>query len=183
MNNLKIGDRVRVVFVPGLVGTSTDDVINGMTGTVKDLQEFNAGIEFDEDVGGHTGLWGGKAGYCWYVIYERLEKIEETDTAEETKEEVEEMEVKEVYTAEETKGEKMNTDKEMINHPPHYTVGKVECIDAIESATGDLTGIEAVCTANIIKYVWRWKLKNGVEDLEKAKWYLNKLIEQAKGEK
>ena len=77
----------------------------------------------------------------------------------------------------------MNTDKEMVNHPSHYTSGKVECIDAIESATGDLTGIEAVCTANIIKYVWRWKLKNGVEDLEKASWYLHKLIEQAKGEK
>ena len=81
------------------------------------------------------------------------------------------------------KVEKMNTDKEMVNHPSHYTSGKVECIDAIESATCDLTGIEAVCTANIIKYVWRWKLKNGVEDLEKASWYLHKLIEQAKGEK
>lgn len=78
------------------------------------------------------------------------------------------------------KVEKMNTDKEVINHPSHYTSGKVECIDAIESATGDLTGIEAVCTANIIKYVWRWKLKNGVEDLEKASWYLNKLIEEVK---
>lgn len=78
------------------------------------------------------------------------------------------------------KAEKMNTDKEMVNHPSHYTSGKVECIDAIESATGDLTGIEAVCTANIIKYVWRWKLKNGVEDLEKASWYLNKLIKEVK---
>lgn len=78
------------------------------------------------------------------------------------------------------KVEKMNTDKEMVNHPSHYTSGKVECIDAIESATCDLTGIEAVCTANIIKYVWRWKLKNGVEDLEKAEWYLQKLIEEVK---
>lgn len=78
------------------------------------------------------------------------------------------------------KVEKMNIDKEMVNHPLHYTSGKVECIDAIESATGDLTGIEAVCTANIIKYVWRWKLKNGVEDLEKASWYLNKLIKEVK---
>lgn len=79
MNNLKIGDRVKVISLPELVGISTDDVINGMTGTVKDLQEINAGIEFDKDMGGHTGLWGGKAGYCWYVIYERLEKIEETN--------------------------------------------------------------------------------------------------------
>ncbi|WP_276874204.1 DUF3310 domain-containing protein [Dialister micraerophilus] len=73
--------------------------------------------------------------------------------------------------------------REMISHPVHYTHGKIECIDAIESATCDLTGIEAVCTGNIIKYVWRWKFKNGVEDLQKAEWYLHKLIEEVKGEK
>lgn len=77
----------------------------------------------------------------------------------------------------------MKSKTEMINHPVHYTSGKVECIDAIESATCDLTGIEAVCTANIIKYVWRWKLKNGIEDLEKASWYLHKLIEKKKDDK
>jgi hypothetical protein len=63
-----------------------------------------------------------------------------------------------------------------VNHPKHYT-GKVECIDAIEVATEHLTGIEAVCTANAIKYLWRWKKKSGVEDLKKAQWYINKLIE------
>jgi hypothetical protein len=63
-----------------------------------------------------------------------------------------------------------------INHPQHYTNGKVECIDAIESATAGLKGIEAVCVANVIKYVWRFKLKNGNEDLLKAKWYLERLI-------
>jgi hypothetical protein len=63
-----------------------------------------------------------------------------------------------------------------INHPQHYTAGKVECIDAIESATSGLTGIEAVCVANVIKYVWRFKLKNGTEDLRKALWYLERLI-------
>lgn len=64
---------------------------------------------------------------------------------------------------------------EKVNHPPHYTAGKVECIDALEAATIGLQGIEAVCTANAIKYLWRWKYKNGVEDLAKAKWYINKL--------
>lgn len=64
-----------------------------------------------------------------------------------------------------------------VNHPSHYTSGKVECIDAIESATTGLQGIEAVCTANAIKYLWRWKKKNGVEDLQKAQWYISKLIE------
>lgn len=63
-----------------------------------------------------------------------------------------------------------------VNHPSHYTGGKVECIDALEAATQNLAGIEAVCTANAIKYLWRWKQKNGVEDLKKARWYLDKLI-------
>lgn len=63
-----------------------------------------------------------------------------------------------------------------INHPQHYTNGKVECIDAIESATAELVGIEAVCVGNVIKYVWRFKMKNGTEDLMKAKWYLERLI-------
>lgn len=67
-----------------------------------------------------------------------------------------------------------------VNHPAHYTAGQIECIDALESATTGLCGIEAICTANAIKYLWRWKLKNGVQDLEKAKWYIDKLIEKQK---
>ena len=63
-----------------------------------------------------------------------------------------------------------------VNHPDHYTAGKVECIDALEAATTGLQGIEAVCTANAIKYLWRWKRKGGVTDLNKAKWYINRLI-------
>jgi len=70
--------------------------------------------------------------------------------------------------------------KDNVNHPSHYTQGAIECIDAIKEATKGLIGIEAVCTANIIKYVWRWKFKNGVEDLEKAEWYLKRLIKEAK---
>jgi len=62
-----------------------------------------------------------------------------------------------------------------VNHPSHYTQGKVECIDAIESATTNLVGIMAVCVANVIKYVWRFALKNGIEDLDKADFYLQKL--------
>lgn len=72
------------------------------------------------------------------------------------------------------KGEKKMKDN--VNHPTHYTSGKIECIDALESATTGLTGIEAVCTANVIKYLWRWKQKNGTEDLRKARWYLDRLI-------
>ena len=70
--------------------------------------------------------------------------------------------------------------KDNVNHPSHYTQGAIECIDAIAEATKGLFGIEAVCTAKIIKFVWRWKFKNGVEDLEKAEWYLKRLIKEAK---
>lgn len=68
--------------------------------------------------------------------------------------------------------------KDKVNHPSHYTQGGVECIDALAAATVNLQGIEAVCTANAIKYLWRWKQKNGIEDLKKAKWYIDKLISE-----
>ena len=57
---------------------------------------------------------------------------------------------------------------DMVNHPAHYTAGGIECIEGLAAATNGLEGIEAVCTANAIKYLWRWKYKNGVEDLKKA---------------
>jgi hypothetical protein len=63
----------------------------------------------------------------------------------------------------------------MVNHPPHYTQGGIECIDAIKAATEGLDGFEGYCTGNAIKYLWRWKHKNGVEDLKKAHWYIKKL--------
>ena len=65
--------------------------------------------------------------------------------------------------------------KDKVN-PSHYRQGKIECIEALEAATINLKGLEAICTANAIKYMWRWKEKNGVEDLKKAMWYIEKLI-------
>ena len=67
--------------------------------------------------------------------------------------------------------------KDNVN-PSHYKQCKVECIDAIEAATVHKKGLDAVCTANIIKYLWRSESKGGVEDLKKAQWYLNKMIAQ-----
>lgn len=61
-------------------------------------------------------------------------------------------------------------------NPSHYKQGALECIDAIEAATVNKKGLQAVCTANIIKYIWRCEQKNGLEDLKKAQWYLNKMI-------
>lgn len=55
--------------------------------------------------------------------------------------------------------ESNNDDSNMVNHPSHYNQGGIECIDAIKSATCDLDGVEAFCTGNAIKYLWRWKEK------------------------
>ena len=67
----------------------------------------------------------------------------------------------------------------MVNHPSHYqTKSGLEAIDVIEAFTDGLNGIEAVDTANAIKYILRWKSKNGVEDLKKARWYINHLIDK-----
>lgn len=63
---------------------------------------------------------------------------------------------------------------DMVNSPPHYNKAGVECIDAIQAATED--GFEYYLQGNILKYLWRYRYKNGIEDLEKAKWYLEKLI-------
>lgn len=68
--------------------------------------------------------------------------------------------------------------KDNVNHPAHYTQGGIECIDALKAAVVGLKGIEAVDTANAIKYLWRWSKKNGVEDLKKAEFYINHLIKE-----
>lgn len=72
---------------------------------------------------------------------------------------------------------------DVVNKPRHYNLGKVECIDAIEAATIGLHGIKAVCAGNVIKYTWRHHHKNGVQDLEKARFYLDKLISLQKEDK
>lgn len=63
-----------------------------------------------------------------------------------------------------------------VNHPDHYTSGGIECIDAIRASLG-LKEFADYCKGNIIKYLWRYRLKNGVEDLKKARVYLNWMIE------
>lgn len=66
-----------------------------------------------------------------------------------------------------------------VEHPSHYCRGGIECIDAIEASLGK-DEFAGFLRGNIIKYVWRYKDKNGLEDLKKAQWYLNKLIEVVK---
>lgn len=68
-----------------------------------------------------------------------------------------------------------------VNHPSHYNNGSVECIDAMEAATVNKSGAEAVCTSNVIRYLWRYESKNGLEDVKKAQWYINRLISELEG--
>lgn len=71
----------------------------------------------------------------------------------------------------------MDEKVDLINHPPHYQCKTgMEVIDVIEAFTEGLEGIEATDTGNIIKYICRWKKKNGIEDLKKIGWYLKHLI-------
>jgi len=64
---------------------------------------------------------------------------------------------------------------DMVNSPPHYNSGDIECIDAIkESMT--LEAYKGYLKGNVQKYIWRYENKKGVEDLKKAQWYLNRLV-------
>ena len=64
---------------------------------------------------------------------------------------------------------------DMVNNPPHYNKAGIETIEAIKAMTDD--GFEYYLQGNIMKYLWRYRYKNGVEDLKKAQWYLNELID------
>jgi hypothetical protein len=64
-----------------------------------------------------------------------------------------------------------------VNHPAHYTSGGIECIDAMQAAFG-AEAVKDFCLCNAFKYLWRHRQKNGVEDLKKARWYLNRLIRE-----
>ena len=67
---------------------------------------------------------------------------------------------------------------ENVNHPSHYTQGGIECIEAIRASMPP-EGFQDYCKGNVLKYIWRWRDKGGVEDLEKAKVYLQWAIVSA----
>ena len=71
---------------------------------------------------------------------------------------------------------------DIVNHPAHYKAGEIECIDALESmASGYKDPVQAGHAWNIVKYIWRSPLKgNELQDLEKARWYLDRLIGRVK---
>ena len=65
-----------------------------------------------------------------------------------------------------------------VLHPAHYNQSGIECVEAIKAATVGKAGIEAFCVGNAIKYLWRYEKKNGLEDVKKAQFYINRLIQE-----
>lgn len=77
----------------------------------------------------------------------------------------------------------MKTDDKMVTHPSHYiSKNGLETIDVIEAWIEGLPPVEAFLSGQVIKYISRWNKKNGVQDLEKAQFYLERLIEKLKSD-
>lgn len=70
---------------------------------------------------------------------------------------------------------------DVVNHPSHYETGKFECIDVMIEAIGKRE-VMNFCVCNAFKYIYRFGKKNGLEDVKKAIWYLNKYVELVEGE-
>lgn len=82
------------------------------------------------------------------------------------------------YRCNHSENENQNSDN--VNHPAHYTGGSIECIDAMVETQG-ADAVKNFCICNAFKYLWRHEKKNGVEDVKKAIWYLNKFVELETG--
>lgn len=65
----------------------------------------------------------------------------------------------------------------MVEHPPHYNAGSVECIDAIRAALTE-EEFRGFCKGNVLKYIWRERYKGGNESLEKAQWYISEVLKR-----
>jgi len=64
----------------------------------------------------------------------------------------------------------------LVHRPPHYNQGGMEAIDYIKQQLGD--GIVDYCEGSVMKYLHRWRFKNGLQDLKKAQWFLNRMVEE-----
>lgn len=68
-------------------------------------------------------------------------------------------------------------DRNMVHKPPHYNEGTIECIEYIQDFLNKEEYI-GYLRGNIAKYQHRWRCKGGVQDLNKSRWYLDRLISE-----
>jgi hypothetical protein len=66
---------------------------------------------------------------------------------------------------------------DQVNQPPHYNQGGIECIEAIKASMSPAE-FQGYLKGNVMKYTWRFRHKNGLQDLEKADWYLKRLRDE-----
>lgn len=67
---------------------------------------------------------------------------------------------------------------DIVNHPSHYETGTIECFDVILETQGTEAAMD-FCICNAMKYIYRHRNKNGIEDIRKAKWYIDKFLNLA----
>lgn len=72
--------------------------------------------------------------------------------------------------------ERVHGNDDVVNHPSHYCTGKYECIEVMTELFGK-KAVQDFCRCNAFKYLYRSDRKNGIEDIKKARWYINKFIE------
>lgn len=109
------------------------------------------------------------------AVAESLKYIEMNNKLQDENEELK-YQLRDIQSTKEVVEQKLNT-RDNVNHPSHYT-GRYECIDVMQDVFGD-EATNDFCLCNAFKYIWRARKKNGLEDVKKAVWYLNKYIEEA----
>ena len=138
----------------------------------QDLKDLEDGYMLKIKIGNHEcGLVGPK----WINAETRIQKFMKRQSVEDYVNERFEMKnpVDECKIVD--KEEKPKNEPDLVNHPSHYETGKFECIDVMEEALGRDV-VKGFCIGNAFKYLYRAKRKNGLEDLKKAQWYLNRVI-------
>lgn len=82
-----------------------------------------------------------------------------------------------VAIAERVAQRELNAEKDNVNHPKHYELPNgLECIDVLLATQGK-DSVMGFCLCNAMKYLYRHKRKNGIEDIKKARWYIDKYLE------
>lgn len=112
----------------------------------------------------------GKEAEAWHLQAEHNLKV-----AEENHRKADRLAIELARVSDEVATEERQPVADPVNHPSHYTQGRWEVIDVIEDAL-TFEGVEGYLVGNVLKYVMRYRHKNGVEDLRKARWYLDRLI-------
>ena len=158
----------KVVNVNGVFGQ-----LPGVARRIDDSLPDDGNLEFAVGEDGEPAIWLISAGaYKRAEILNRMEDVNSLQNYQEG----------ESVSPDPEKAEALLEEFNAVNLPALYTAGGVECIEAIEAAVTPLKGKEAFLTGQIIKYMWRWKMKNGLEDLKKANFYLQRLIKSQEGQ-